>query len=154
MNRRATEILVGLFMIIAIAAFAVLAIKVSGLTGSFSGSAYTVTAEFDNIGSLKVNAPVKLAGVKIGSVESISYDSQSFRALVTMQIQDKVNNLPMDSSASILTEGLLGANYVGISPGFSDQNLANGSQIQSTHSALILENLIGQLLFNVNKKSK
>ncbi|MBX9705755.1 MAG: outer membrane lipid asymmetry maintenance protein MlaD [Gammaproteobacteria bacterium] len=152
MSRRATEILVGLFMIIAIAAFAVLAIKVSGLTSSFSGSTYTVTADFDNVGSLKVNAPVKLAGVKIGSVASISYDPQSFRAVVTMQIQDKVNNLPLDSSASILTEGLLGANYVGIGPGFSDQNLKNGSQIQDTHAALILENLIGQLLFNVNKK--
>lgn len=152
MSRRTTEILVGLFMIIAIAAFAVLAIKVSGLTSNFSGSNYTVTADFDNVGSLKVNAPVKLAGVRIGSVASISYDPQSFRAVVTMQIEDKVNNLPLDSSASILTEGLLGANYVGIGPGFSDQNLANGGQIQDTHSALILENLIGQLLFNVNKK--
>jgi phospholipid/cholesterol/gamma-HCH transport system substrate-binding protein len=152
MIKRSTEIMVGIFMIIAVAAFALLAIKVSGLTGSFGSNYYTITAEFQNIGSLKVNAPVKLAGVKIGYVANIGYDPQSFQAVVTMEINSATNNLPMDSSASVLTEGLLGANYVGINPGFASENLKAGSSIQKTNSALILENLIGQLLFNINKK--
>lgn len=153
MSRRTTEILVGIFMVIAIAAFAMLAIKVSGLTSSFgTGDSYAVTADFQNVGSLKINAPVKLAGVRIGYISNITYDPQSFQAVVTMRIEKRANNLPMDSSASILTEGLLGANYVGIGPGFATENLTNGSQIQTTHPALILENLIGQLLFNVGKK--
>lgn len=152
--RRSTEILVGVFMILAIAAFALLAVKVSGLTTSLGSGGYEVTAEFQNIGALKVNAPVKVAGVKIGYIEDIGYDPQTFEAVVTMLIEPQVNNLPNDSSASILTEGLLGANYIGISPGFSDQNLVNGGKIPTTHSALIFENLIGQLLFNMNKKDE
>lgn len=152
MSQRSIETLVGFFMILAIAAFAVLAFKVSGLTSNLGQKGYEVSAEFQNIGSLKVNAPVKLAGVRIGYISQITYDPQNFQALVMMRINPKLTNLPMDSSASILTEGLLGTNYIGINPGFSDENLKSGSKIQTTHSALILENLIGQLLFNVGKK--
>ncbi len=152
MTQRTSEIWVGIFIILALAAFTMLALKVSGLTPSLNNNNYTITADFQNVGSLKANAPVKLAGVKIGYVSAISYDPQSFEAVVTMQLDDKTNNLPLDSSASILTEGLLGANYVGLSPGASEQNLKAGGRIQTTHPALILENLIGQLLFNLGNK--
>ncbi len=149
MRSKRLAFFVGLFMLAAIIALLFLAFRVSGLTHMSKSDYYTVTAEFDNIGGLKVRAPVRLAGVSIGRVAKISLDPQSFRAQVTLLINKKDNNLPLDTSAGIMTEGLLGANYVSLTPGFDTQALKAGGVIQTTRSALILENLIGQLLFNL-----
>ena len=138
-------------MIAGVLALTVLALKVSGLTTEFSGKGYVVTADFDNIGDLKVRAPVTIGGVKIGQVSNIALDEKTFKARVSLKIDNKQNQIPLDSSASIFTEGLLGSNYISIVPGFDEAVLTQGSEIQETHSALILENLIGQFLFSVNK---
>ena len=152
MKQRLMEIFVGLFVILAIVALLALALRVSGFTETDSAAMYQISAEFDDVGGLKVGAPVEIAGVKIGNVYSISLDQQAYRAVVSMDIYSKDTLIPSDSSASIFTAGILGAQYVSITPGFSPQNLQNQGQIQTTHSALILENLIGQLVLNMNKK--
>ena len=127
-----------------------LALQVSGLSFRSNSQDAVVSAYFSNIGQLQQGAAVKVAGVKIGYVKSISIDSTSYQAKVTLSLQ-KSANIPQDSSASILTEGLLGANYIGISPGYSAKMLSSGDKIQNTHSALIIENLISQFLFNAKK---
>jgi len=152
MTQRVIEILVGLFIVLAFIALLVLAVRVSGFTDNNTKDGYVISAEFDNIGGLKSNAPVQSAGVKVGEVTGISLDQQTYRADVTMEIFSKNTMIPSDSSASIFTAGILGAQYISLTPGFSTTNLTDQSQIQSTHSALILENLIGQLVFNMNKK--
>lgn len=149
MAKRTMEFIVGLFMLAGLAALVLLAFKVSGLTKIGNGDTYTVMAEFDNIGGLKIRAPVAIGGVRIGQVENIALDKNSFRALVTMRIENKFNNLPDDSSASIFTQGILGSNYISIVPGFDPENLKAGDLIETTHSALILENLIGQLIYSM-----
>jgi phospholipid/cholesterol/gamma-HCH transport system substrate-binding protein len=150
-SQKTVELFVGLFLLIAIFSLVFLAFRVSGLTPSFSEAGFKVTASFENIGGLKVRAPVAMAGVKVGEVSSIRLDSSTYQAIVTILLfQHKV---PDDSSASILTEGLLGSNYIGLTPGFSTKFLSSGSKIETTHPALILEKLIGQFLFNINKKS-
>lgn len=151
---RTLESVVGLFMIAGVLAFAILALKVSGLSTEFSGKGYEVSALFDNVGDLKVRAPVTIGGVKVGQVVGIALDPASFRARVTLKIDANQNHIPADSSASIFTQGLLGSNYISISPGFDETMLANQGEIEMTHSALILENLIGQFLFSMNKDSK
>lgn len=149
MRNKALEIIVGLFMVVGFLGLLFLAFKVSGLTMIHKGDNYEITADFDNIGSLKVRAPVQLSGVTIGRVESINLDSTTFRARVTLLINKQYNNLPIDSGASIYTQGILGSNYVALTPGFETENLMPGGQIETTHSALILEDLIGQLLFSM-----
>lgn len=148
-NKTIVEIFVGLFMLAGIAALVILAFKVSGLTNLHGKNTYYITADFDNIGGLKVRAPVSLAGVVIGEVDSINLDPNTFRAHVLLAIDKNVNNIPTDTTASILTQGILGANYISLTPGFDNTYLKNGGQIESTRSAIILENLIGQLLYNV-----
>jgi phospholipid/cholesterol/gamma-HCH transport system substrate-binding protein len=149
------EVLVGLFMLAGLIAFAVLALKVSGYSRFGSTSGYTVVADFDNIGDLKVRAPVTIAGVRVGEVSRISLEPSSLRARVSLRITEDAEKIPVDSSAQILTQGLLGANYIGLTPGFDDKAFfQEGTVIQDTHPALILENLIGQLLFNMNQKDK
>lgn len=148
------EVGVGFFIIVALCGLLFLAFKVSGLTQIGDGHYYTVTADFDNIGGLKVRAPVSVSGVKVGSVSAIQLDSQTYRATVTLQIDNSFKDLPVDTSASILTQGLLGSNYISLSPGFDQQMLKQGSRIETTHSALILENLIGQLMFNLSGDKK
>jgi phospholipid/cholesterol/gamma-HCH transport system substrate-binding protein len=121
----------------------------SGLKLSFGKtSGYDVTAEFDNIGDLKVGAPVRMAGVRIGDVAAISLDKDSFRADVHLHIYPQFSQIPEDSYASIETEGLLGGQYVGISPGGLSTYLKNGSQILQTQSAIVLENLINKFFAN------
>lgn len=148
---------VGLFMLAGFAAFAFLAIHVSGLSDFASAKGYYVSAEFTDIGGLKVRAPVTVAGVKIGEVTDIELQPEQLNAKVTMFLE-KSRKIPFDdSSARILTEGLLGSNYISIVPGFEDEDtkhpfLRNGDVIAKTQEAIILENLIGQLLFNINKK--
>ncbi len=154
MNRRIVEILVGLFVALAIIALLVLALRVSGLTNINRRNSYEINAEFDNIGGLKVGAPVNIAGVKVGEVENIYLDRKTFRAKVIMEIFSKKSTLPVDTSASIYTSGILGSQYISLMPGFAEQNLQNGGQIQTTHSALVLETLIGQLMFNLKKSGK
>lgn len=154
MDKRVIEIGVGLFMLAGALAFLALAFQVSGLKRFSPHDYYRVTAEFDNIGSLKPRAPVRIAGVKVGQVESITLNKKEFKAIVTMSIERKDNNLPNDTSAKILTEGLLGSNYISLTPGYEEKMLAEGSSIQITHPALILENLIGQLVFNSKDKEK
>jgi phospholipid/cholesterol/gamma-HCH transport system substrate-binding protein len=151
MKRNSIEIGVGVFVILAIFSFVMIAIKASGLSGSFAQKNYTVTASFENIGGLKVRAPVTIAGVKIGEVKKITLNQTSFSAVVTLDIFEKTNQIPEDSSANIYTAGLIGANYVSLSPGYTDTFLKDGSVIETTHPALVLENLISQLLFNVKK---
>ena len=151
MKQRGAEIFVGIFVLIAIVALLVLALRVSGLTDIDRANSYEVVAEFDNIGGLKVGAPVSVAGVKIGEVDDIYLDKQTFRARVFLDIFSKKSLLPMDTSASIYTSGILGAQYISLTPGFAEQNLKDKEQIQTTHSALVLESLIGQLLFNLKK---
>ena len=154
MKQRGIEVLVGLFVLLAIIALLVLAFRVSGLADIDRANSYEITAEFDNIGSLKVGAPVSIAGVKIGEVEAIRLDKQSFRAQAVLEIFSKKSKLPTDTSASIFTSGILGAQYIGLTPGFSDEYLKSKGRIQTTHSALILESLIGQLIFNMRKGEK
>lgn len=153
MTKRTMEFIVGLFMLAGLAALILLAFKVSGLTKLGNGDTYTISAEFDNIGGLKVRAPVAIGGVRIGQVDNITLDKNSFRAVVTMRIDDKFNNLPDDSSASIFTQGILGSNYISIAPGFEPESLKPGEQVETTHSALILENLIGQLIYSMKSDS-
>jgi phospholipid/cholesterol/gamma-HCH transport system substrate-binding protein len=149
------ETFVGLFMLAGIAALLVLALKVSGLSSSIGKQGYDINASFDNVGDLKIHAPVTVAGVKVGQVTNIQLDPVTFKALVTMQIEPNKNTLPVDTSASILTQGLLGANYISLTPGFDQTVFKNGDRITSTHSALVLEDLIGQLVFSLkNSGSK
>lgn len=136
-------------MLVSMVALLILALKVSGLSNTIGSNGYTITAEFDNIGGLKVRSPVTLAGVRIGQVSAIKLDSTRFKAIVTMQIDSSQRQLPVDTSASILTQGLLGANYISLRPGFDQTFLKTGSAIQDTHPALIIEDLIGQLVFSL-----
>ncbi len=151
-QKKIVEMTVGLFMIAALLSLLLLGLKVSGLSQGRASEYYRLVAEFDNIGSLKERAPVRIAGVKIGQIEKIELQNQHFKAKVTLLINKHENNLPTDTSANILTEGLLGSNYVGLTPGFEEVALKNGDVINNTHPALILENLIGQLLFSMKNK--
>lgn len=151
-SQRMIESLVGFFILAATVALVVLAFKVSGLTSLFKGDGYQVTALFDDIGGLKLRAPVKVGGVAIGEVTAIELDPETFKAIVTMRLNNRYNDIPSDSSASILTAGLLGDNYIELTPMYSQSVLKNGSVIEYTHSAMILERLIGQFLFKVGGK--
>ncbi len=146
MGKKGTETLVGLFVVVGIAATVFLALQAANLGSSFSGSAsYTLQARFDNIGGLKPRAPVRSAGVKVGRVTGITLDSKTFQGVVTMEVE-RIYQFPKDSSAKILTAGVLGDQYVGIEPGGDDKNLGAGETIAQTQSAVVLENLIGQFL--------
>ncbi len=152
MNSRTVEIMVGLFVVAALAAALALALKVSNLTGLEGGSGYKVYAYFNDIGGLKVGAPVTAAGVTVGRVIAIDYDPKNYEAKVTLLIRSKYNDFPVDTSASIYTAGLLGEQYIALSPGASMQNLKNGDQIRYTQSALVLEQIIGKFLTNFASK--
>src|SRR5487761_664190 len=144
---RTIEISTGFFIILGFASLLFLATKTSNIQAYGDTSGYTVTASFTNVGGLKVRSPVTMAGVNVGRVTEIRLDPRTFSAIVSMQIGQRYNQIPDDSSASILTSGLLGEQYVGLTPGGSETFLKNGSKIQFTQSAIILENLIGQFLF-------
>ncbi|MCB1826904.1 MAG: outer membrane lipid asymmetry maintenance protein MlaD [Coxiellaceae bacterium] len=150
MRSKVMDFVVGLFILAGLLGLLLLAFKVSGLTTMVgSHDYYTVSAEFDNVGDLAVRAPVSVSGVTVGRVSSIQLDPTTFRAKVILQIDKRFNQFPKDSSASILTQGLLGSNYISLSPGFDTAPLKQGSVIESTNSALILENLVGQLMYNL-----
>jgi phospholipid/cholesterol/gamma-HCH transport system substrate-binding protein len=145
---RSIEILVGAFMAAGIVALFFLAMKVSNLNASTGGDGYLLKARFDNIGSLKERAPVTMAGVRIGRVETIGFDKATYEALVSLRIDRRYDNLPTDTFASIFTAGLLGEQYIGLDPGGSTDFLKPGDTIGHTQSALVLEQMIGQFLFN------
>lgn len=149
MNKKSTEVLVGLFVLLGMAGFVFLALKAANLASfSFSNDeSYQLTAKFDNIGGLKVRAPVRSAGVTVGRVVSITLDPTTYQGVVRMELSRDVS-FPRDSSAKILTAGLLGDQYIGLEAGGDEKNFAPGDNISSTQSAVVLENLIGQFLFN------
>ncbi len=142
------ELAVGVFVALGLAAFFMLAMKVSNIAELGEDKGYKVTARFENIGGLKVRAPVTLGGVRIGRVAGIDLDPQSYEAVVTLSIDPKYDRLPIDSSASILTSGLLGEQYIGLEPAGMDDYLKNGGALKLTQSALVLEKLIGRMLTN------
>ena len=145
MTRKAIETTVGLFLLIGVAAMIWLALKVGNWSPATTHD-YEVTAHFNNIGGLTVKAPVTLAGVTIGRVASIGIDADDYSARITLQIDQAHDNLPTDTSAAILTSGLLGAQYVGLDPGAEETYLEDGDRIEITQSAVVLEHLIGQIL--------
>lgn len=147
MTKKGTEILVGLFVLLGIVGLVFLSLKAANLASFGTRDSYVVSARFDNIGGLKPRAPVRSAGVVVGRVTSIALDPKSFQGLVTLEL-DKSVQFPRDSSAKILTSGLLGDQYIGIEPGYDEKYLASGDVIRQTQSAVVLENLISQFLFN------
>ena len=147
MSKKRIEILVGLFVLLGIAGALFLSLKAANLASFGERKGYTVSAKFDNIGGLKPRAPVRSAGVTIGRVKRISLDPKTYQGLVTMEIHDDVR-FPKDSSAKILTSGLLGDQYIGLEPGAEEKELVAGDVIRQTQSAVVLENLIGQMIFN------
>lgn len=149
MHQRTIDILVGLFVVLAVVSFSMLAFQVSGLATFYEREpGYEIKAYFEEIGGLKPRARVAIAGVAVGRVTDIRLDTQSFSAIVTMHIDSKFNAIPSDSSAIILTSGLIGDNYIELEPGAETAALQNGSVISETQSAMILERLIGQFLLN------
>ncbi len=141
MTREKTDFWVGLFVLLGAIALVFLALRAGNLSSFSFAPTYQVTANFDNLGGLKVRAPVKSSGVVVGRISGIGFDNELFQAVVTMDL-DEHYTFPDDSSASILTSGLLGEQYIGITPGGDDKMLAQGSAIQYTQSAVVLEELI------------
>ncbi|MFH6565367.1 MULTISPECIES: outer membrane lipid asymmetry maintenance protein MlaD [Pseudomonas] len=155
MQNRTMEIGVGLFLLAGILALLLLALRVSGLSPTASTDTYKLYANFDNIAGLTVRAKVTMAGVTIGKVTAIDLDRDNYMARVTLQLEKAVDNLPTDSTASILTAGLLGEKYIGLSVGGEDTLLKDGGTIHDTQSSLVLEDLIGKFLLNtVSKDAK
>ncbi|MGA2023419.1 MAG: outer membrane lipid asymmetry maintenance protein MlaD [Steroidobacteraceae bacterium] len=153
-ENRSIDIGTGLFVLLGFAALAFLTTQLpgSGLQFSRPAETFVVTAKFDNIGGLKVGAPVTMAGVRIGRVSAINLDSGDYKAAVVLAIERSFAQIPDDSDADIQTAGLLGANYVGITAGGSEKFLHAGSQIQFTQSALVLETLINKFFANTAGK--
>ncbi|MFW6021235.1 MAG: outer membrane lipid asymmetry maintenance protein MlaD [Guyparkeria sp.] len=145
--QRGVELVVGLFVLAGIAALMVMALQWSNF-GTSRVSGYEITARFDNVGGLSVQSPVKLAGLTIGRVESIEIHPDTFQAEVRMVIDDQYDNLPTDSFANIYTAGLLGSQYVEISPGGAMEALEDGDRITMTQSAIILESVVSKFLFD------
>ena len=154
-NHRGLEIGTGLFVLLGFAALAFLTTQLpsSGLKLSSEGASFRVEARFDNVGDLKVGAPVTMAGVRVGRVESVGFDSTDFKAVVRIGIDRRYDHIPDDSDAAIQTAGLLGAKYVGLTPGGSETYLRDGGQIQFTQSALVLENLVNKMFATLAGKN-
>jgi phospholipid/cholesterol/gamma-HCH transport system substrate-binding protein len=146
MTRKSIETLVGLFVLLGFLAIVFLALQAANLTSFQRGSTYLLNARFDDIGGLKVRAPIKSAGVTVGRVKAISFDGKSFQGHVTMELDSDVQ-FPTDTSAKILTSGLLGDQYIGLVAGGDDKNLKDGDAIKLTQSAVVLESLISQFLY-------
>ena len=147
MKKNALDFWVGLFVVLGFIALLFLALKAGNMSSLSFQSTYPVKLKFDNIGGLKPRAPVKSAGVTVGRVSTIAFDTNTYQAVVTINI-DQQYQFPKDSSAKILTAGLLGEQYIGLTPGGDDQMLKAGDTITMTQSAIVLENLIGQFLYS------
>ena len=146
MERASVDLWVGLFVALGLLALLFLALKAGNVDSMFKSEGYQIYAEFDNIGGLKANAPVKSAGVVVGRVESVSFSNESLRAVVKARIDEEFK-FPKDSSLSILTAGLLGDQFLGIDPGGDVDNLVDGDRVRITQSAIVLEKVIGQFLY-------
>lgn len=146
MYSRTVQIWVGLFVVAGIAALLMLSMKVSNITAFTEAEGYEVRAHFENIGGLKVRSPVTMAGVLVGRVSAIGFDSDLYEAVVTLKVQEQFNRIPQDTSASIFTAGLLGEQYVSLEAGGSETMLTAGDNIRLTQSAVVLEQIIGQFL--------
>ena len=147
MSKKGIETLVGLFVVLGLAGALFLALKAANLASFGQNKGYTLSATFDNIGGLKPRAPVRSAGVTVGRVKRISLDPKTYLGVVTMEIDEHVK-FPKDSTAKIQTAGLLGDQYIGLEAGADEKMLAAGDVIRQTQSAVVLENLIGQMIFN------
>ena len=149
------EIMVGVFMLLGIIAAVVLALQVAGLVLNSDSQTYRVTAKFENIGSLRIRAPIRIGGVLIGRVGAINLDPESLTPVVSLDIQNQFDKISSDSKSSIQTAGIIGEQYISITPGFYDEEmgstyLKDGDQIVDTGSALVLEDLISKFVFNSN----
>ncbi len=153
MQRKSLDLWVGMFVLLGAAALFFLALKAGNMSSLSFQQTYPVVAKFDNIGGLKPRAPVKSAGVVVGRVGDIRFDDKTFQAVVTLNL-DSGYKFPKDSSAKILTSGLLGEQYIGLEAGGDTNNLAAGDRITMTQSAIVLENLIGQFLFSKAAEGK
>jgi phospholipid/cholesterol/gamma-HCH transport system substrate-binding protein len=152
-SNRAVEVSTGLFVLLGFAALFFLVTQITNRELSSNGGSYGVQARFENIGTLKVGAAVSMAGVTIGRVESIRFDQTIYKAVVSMRINSEFNRIPTDSDASIMTAGLLGGQYVGITAGGAEDFLKEGSRIDFVQDALVLENLINQLAASFSNRS-
>lgn len=148
------EIAAGIFLLLGIAALIFLAMQATDSGGVKTGDTYQVRAYFTNVGSLKPKAPVAMAGVTVGRVNSIELDPETLEAHVVMNIDNRFNDLPSDTSASVLTSGILGDQYVGLEPGGAPEPLADGDRILLTNSAVVLEQLVSRYLFNTDEESE
>jgi phospholipid/cholesterol/gamma-HCH transport system substrate-binding protein len=153
MQRKSLDLWVGLFVLLGAAALLFLAMKAGNMSSLSFEQTYPIITRFDNIGGLKPRAPVKSAGVVVGRVDQIKFDDKNFQALVTLQLQSHYK-FPKDTSAKILTSGLLGEQYIGLEAGGDVNNLVAGDRIQMTQSAIVLENLISQFLFSKAAEGK
>jgi phospholipid/cholesterol/gamma-HCH transport system substrate-binding protein len=153
MNRSTIDLWVGVFVVLGIGALLFLALKVGNLASFNTNETYQVQARFANIGGLKVRAPIKSAGVVVGRVADIRFDNESYEALVTMNL-DSTYGFPRDTTAKILTSGILGEQYIGLEAGGDGVMLKNGDRVRLTQSAVVLENLISQFLFNKAAEAK
>lgn len=145
-NRKTVEVWVGIFVAAGVFALGVLAFRVGNLTTTDVENGYRVEARFENVGSLKVRSAITLAGVRVGRVATIHSDPDTYQAVVVLNIDGRYKNLPADTSASILTSGLLGEQYIELEPGGAEEYLKEGSRIKLTQSAMVLEKLVGRLL--------
>jgi phospholipid/cholesterol/gamma-HCH transport system substrate-binding protein len=154
-NHRGIEIGTGLFVLLGFAALAFLTTQLpsSGLKLTSAGAVYRIEARFDNVGDLKAGAPVTMAGVRIGRVDRVAFDSSDYKAVVSMSIDQRYDHVPDDSDAAIQTAGLLGAQYIALTPGGSEIYLKEGSEVPFTQSALVLENLVNKLFASFAGKS-
>jgi len=147
MQRATLDLWVGIFVVVGLAAILFLALKVGNMGGFDSASTYTVKASFDNVGGLKVRAPIKSAGVVVGRVSDIGFDSKIYEATVSMSLDSRYK-FPKDTSASIMTSGLLGEQYIALEAGGEEKMLVEGDSLKITQGAVVLENMIGQFLYN------
>ena len=148
------EIWVGIFTVIAILSLLMVMFNVSNFQENQSQKSYKIHALFGNVGGLKVRAPVKISGVVIGRVTAVEVDIESYQAKVTMEINNRFNELPLDTSGSILTSGMLGDQYVGLDPGADEEYLLDGDYLDIVQSALVLEELIGKFLTSLSEEKE
>ena len=151
MANKRTDFLVGLFVVLGALAVLFLAMRAGNLSTKKKKKTYEVHAKFDNIGALKIRAPIKSNGVVVGRVTKIDFNNAEFKAIVSFDLESRYQ-FPSDSSASIMTAGLLGEQYIGLTAGAEETNLAQGSEIQITQSAVVLEDLISKFLFSTAEK--
>ncbi|MCW8845467.1 MAG: outer membrane lipid asymmetry maintenance protein MlaD [Gammaproteobacteria bacterium] len=149
---RAVEVGTGLFVLLGFGALFFLITQTTGLNQEIGNKGYNISARFENVGDLKIRAPVTISGVTIGRVTAIAFDAERLNAVVKMTIAPQYDKLPDDSEAAILTAGLIGGQYVGLTPGGSEAFLQDGSEVEFTQSAVVLENLIGKFLSSVGSK--